>query len=155
MAQHFPIRRIRLLLAFFIFALFVSGLTVWPAAAELRFALQLVPAEGAAGQWLRTVLTAYEAVDRTHGFLYYGYDWLAFAHIVLAALFIGPWRDPVRNRWVLEFGIGACIAIFPLAFIAGAIRGIPLWWRFVDCSFGVVGLAVLWPCYAAVRRFER
>ncbi|RYY61599.1 MAG: hypothetical protein EOO12_14230 [Chitinophagaceae bacterium] len=155
MKNEFPLQRIRLRLALFIVALFVSGLTVWPAAAELRFALQLVPAGSPVAGWLGQVLAAYEEVNATHGFLYYGYDWLAFAHLVLAALFIGPWRDPVRNRWVLEFGIGACIAIFPLAFIAGGLRGIPFWWQLVDCSFGVIGLLVLWPCYRAVRDYER
>ncbi|GAB4094116.1 hypothetical protein [Flaviaesturariibacter terrae] len=154
MRQQFPLQRTRLLLALFIVSLFVSGLTVWPAAAELRFALGLVRPGSGVALWLERVRGAYERVGAEHGFLFYGYDWLAFAHIVLAGLFIGPWRDPVRNRWVIEFGLGACVAIFPLAFIGGALRGIPFWWQLVDCSFGVFGFAVLWPCYNAVRRFE-
>jgi len=35
-------------------------------------------------------------------FIAYGTDWLAFAHFVIAIAFIGPWRDPVRNVWVVE-----------------------------------------------------
>lgn len=155
MKEELPLRRLRIRLALFIMALFVSGLTVWPVAAELRFARQLVPSDGAIGQWLAIVAKAYDTVDAGHGFLFYGYDWLAFAHLVLAALFIGPWRNPLRNRWVIEFGLGACVAIFPLAFIAGPLRGIPLWWCFVDSSFGVFGFALLWPCYRAVRDYER
>jgi hypothetical protein len=71
-------------------------------------------------------------------FLAYGTDWLAFAHIVLAILFIGPFVDPIRNRWVITFGLIASVGVFLLALIAGPIRGIPLYWRLIDCSFGLV-----------------
>jgi hypothetical protein len=32
-----------------------------------------------------------------HPWLAYGTDWLAFAHIVIAVFFIGPFVDPVQN----------------------------------------------------------
>ncbi len=76
-------------------------------------------------------------------FLAYGTDWLAFAHILFAILFVGPYRDPVRNRWVVEFGLIACAGIFPLALIAGPIRQIPFYWRLGDCSFGLFGGVLL------------
>jgi hypothetical protein len=38
-------------------------------------------------------------------FIAYGFDWLAFAHIVLGILFLGAIRDPVRNIWVIVFGM--------------------------------------------------
>jgi hypothetical protein len=76
-------------------------------------------------------------------FLQYGTDWLAFAHLAIAVAFIGPWRDPVRNRWVITFGLIACAGVVPLALIAGAVRGIPMAWRLVDCSFGVFGCVPL------------
>ncbi|MDB6032636.1 MAG: hypothetical protein JWM16_2974, partial [Verrucomicrobiales bacterium] len=31
----------------------------------------------------------------------------------------------------------ACVAIIPYAFVFGAVRQIPIWWRLIDCSFGV------------------
>jgi hypothetical protein len=148
------LRTVRRLLALFIVALLVSGLTVWPAVAELRFALGITGTDGTVGIFLQRVLQAYQKVEQESSFLLYGYDWLAFAHVVLAGLFIGPWLDPVRNRWVILFGLGACVAIFPLAFICGAMRGIPVWWRFVDCSFGIFGAAVLWPCHRITRAIE-
>ena len=64
---------------------------------------------------------------------------LAFAHIVLAVFFIGPLVDPVRNVWVLWAGLIACAGVLPLALICGPLRGIPFYWRLIDCSFGVVG----------------
>jgi hypothetical protein len=41
-------------------------------------------------------------------------------------LFIGPYLDPVRNKWVVTFGLIACAGVIPLALIADHIRGIPL-----------------------------
>jgi hypothetical protein len=87
--------------------------------------------------------------------LSYGTDWLAFAHIVIAVAFIGPWRDPVKNIWVIEFGMIACIMVFPLAFIAGGIRDIPLFWKLIDCSFGVLGFIPLYYCYSLIKQLER
>jgi hypothetical protein len=58
--------------------------------------------------------------------------------------FIGPLRDPVRNIWVIEWAMLACVAVIPLAMIAGPIRGIPVYWRLLDCSFGVIGIIPLW-----------
>ena len=98
-----------------------------------------------------------KGINETAGqypFLFYGYDWLAFAHFVLAILFIGPLRDPVRNKWVIEFGMIACLLIIPFALVAGHFRGIPFWWRLVDCSFGIAGLVPLIICYRKINRLE-
>jgi hypothetical protein len=86
--------------------------------------------------------------------LLYGYDWLAFAHFILAILFIGPYRYPVKNIWVIQFGLIACVLIFPLAFIAGSFRGIPFGWQLIDCSFGVVGAIPLWICYHKAKQLS-
>ncbi|HSH39366.1 MAG TPA: hypothetical protein VK993_11325 [Chthoniobacterales bacterium] len=64
----------------------------------------------------------------------YGTDWLAFGHIVIAIFFAGPLIDPVRNLWVIRAGQIACVLVIPLALVCGDIRGIPLWWRAIDCS---------------------
>ena len=85
----------------------------------------------------------------------YGTDWLAFAHVVISVAFIGPLRDPVKNIWVIQFGMISCFMVFPLAFIAGPIRGIPLYWQLIDCSFGVFGFALLYYCYKNILKLER
>jgi hypothetical protein len=86
--------------------------------------------------------------------MYYGYDWLAFAHIVIAIVFIGPYQDPVKNKWVVEFGMIACILIIPFAMIAGYFRGIPVWWRLIDCSFGILGMIPLVISYRKIHLLE-
>ena len=151
MKQNKNLLLIRRLLLFFIIILFLSGLTAIPIDAELSFLLQFFPADTQMHFWLDKVFTAYRKVNEEHPFLLYGYDWLAFAHFVLAILFIGPYRDPIKNIWVIEFGLIACVLILPLAFIAGYFRGIPLGWRLIDCSFGVIGFLPLWICYTKTK----
>lgn len=140
MKQHQLIRR---WLVFFILALVISGATAIPAESELAFATRLIPMGTLIGDWLDKLYMAVVYQNRHYPYLAYGYDWLAFAHFVLAVLFIGPLRDPVRNKWVIEFGMIACVLVIPFALIAGAMRGLPLWWRLVDCAFGVAGLVPL------------
>jgi hypothetical protein len=101
------------------------------------------------------VLDGTTATNRIYPFLAYGTDWLAFSHLVIAVAFIGPLRDPVRNRWVLAFGVIACAGVVPLALIAGQVRGIPFYWRLIDMSFGVFGALPLLLCLHYVRRLER
>lgn len=88
-------------------------------------------------------------------FMSYGTDWLAFAHLVIAVAFWGPLRDPVRNVWVVQFGMIACAGIVPLALVCGPIRGIPPFWTAVDLSFGVFGVIPLALAYRHIRSLER
>jgi hypothetical protein len=148
------IRIVKRLIVFFIFALFVSGLTAIPVAPELSSLLKNFRADCFIYYWLQKVLSAYRQVDEKYPFLLYGYDWLAFAHFVLAILFIGPYKDPVKNIWIIEFGLITCVLIFPLALIAGHFRGIPIAWQLIDCSFGAFGSIPLWICYRKIKNIE-
>lgn len=148
------ISSIRRWLVFFMISLFLSGLTAIPVEQELAFLTRFFSADTALGFWLHKVYAALVETNKKAPFLAYGYDWLAFAHFILAVLFIGPFSDPVRNKWVIEFGMIACWAIVPFALIAGYYRGIPLGWRFIDCLFGVAGLVPLTICYKKINRLE-
>ena len=147
--------RIRFAIAFFMVALIVSGVTAFPLETELHWLLgfsNYMPASLAA-----FITRVYEALHYTnihYPMLAYGYDWLAFAHIVIAMAFIGPFKDPVKNSWVIEWAMLACIAIIPLAFIARPIRGIPLYWTFIDCSFGVFGIIPLYVVRRWIKKLE-
>ena len=137
---------------FFMIALLFSGLTAIPAETGLSFLSRCFSPDTVIGSWIDKVYVGVMDTNNKYPFLAYGCDWLAFAHIVLAILFIG--RDPVRNKWVIEFGIIACLLIIPFAFIMGYFRGIPLWWRLIDCSFGIVGLIPLCICLAKINGLE-
>jgi hypothetical protein len=147
-------RIIRNWLKVFIASLFISGLTAIPVEQELTYMIAHFPFEGSIKGWLEEVLIGLQNTSKNYPFLFYGYDWLAFAHFVLAILFIGPFRDPVKNKWVIEFGVIACILIMPFAMIAGHFRGMPFWWRLIDCSFGIVGLVPLIICLKNIKRLE-
>lgn len=139
--------RIRALIAFFMFALIVSGITAFPVETELHCILQhsgWMPQK--LSEYLNQVYDGIKITNAKFPFIAYGFDWLAFAHLVIAMVFIGPFRNPVKNIWVIEWAMLCCIAIIPLAFICGPIRGIPLYWTLVDCSFGVFGIFPLWLC---------
>jgi len=146
------LRRIRWILGAFVVALVLSGMTAVPVQWELRLLTAVLGMPEAAApeaytglrHWLATVQLA---VNDTYGrwpFLAYGNDWLAFAHVVIAVMFVGAIRDPVRNVWVITFGLIACVLVVPTAMVFGAIRGIPPAWRLIDCAFGAVGFVPLW-----------
>jgi len=73
--------------------------------------------------FLLRVIEGIEEMNATYPFLFYGYDWPAFAHIVLAVLFLGAMHDPARNVWVVQFGLIACALIPILAGISIPFRG--------------------------------
>jgi hypothetical protein len=153
MLQKKLLRQIRGILLFFMIMMVLSGVTAVPVESGIRWLLgykDLYPP--GIPEFLETVYQGAKDTNQRYPFLFYGFDWLAFAHIVIAIAFIGPWRDPVRNIWVVEWGMINCIAIVPLALIMGPIRGIPFYWQMIDCSFGVIGMVPLWICRAKIRR---
>ena len=147
-------RTIKSWLRVFICCLFISGLTAIPVEQELEYVIAHFPFQGSIKGFLEQVLIGIKHTSNDHSYLFYGYDWLAFAHFVLAILFIGPLRDPVKNKWVIVFGIIACVLIIPFAMIAGYFRGIPFWWRLIDCSFGLIGMIPLFICLKNINRIE-
>jgi len=156
------IRRFRVVLALFIISLIVSGVTAFPLRWELK---TLASWMGVADEpdlaslsglsyWIVLVHSGLERSYDAYPFLAYGTDWLAFAHIAIAVFFIGPLRAPTRHDWILMSGIIACAGVLPLALICGPLRGIPLYWRLIDCSFGVIGAMPLIYCLRISRRLK-
>ncbi|SCW70797.1 hypothetical protein [Mucilaginibacter sp. NFR10] len=105
--------------------------------------------------WLTNVYLAVKTTNQNYPYLAYGTDWLAFGHLVIAMAFVGPLKNPVKNIWIIEFGMIACVMVFPLAFIAGPIRGIPVYWRFIDCCFGIFGIIPLYIVYRDIKKLEK
>ncbi|OJU65788.1 MAG: hypothetical protein BGO01_02445 [Armatimonadetes bacterium 55-13] len=154
-----PKRRVRILLLGFMIGLVVSGVTAFPLPQELNSLADwmLGRSSGEPSGTLKWILRVREGVthaDHAYPFLFYGTDWLAFAHLAIAVLFIGPYRDPVRNVWVIHWGMIACASVIPLALICGEVRGIPFGWRLLDCPFGVVGIVPLEICRRMIRQME-
>ena len=155
-----PLVAYRVSLGLFVAGLMVSGLTAFPLLAELSLLCRWLGIDDPAGYktlgglrgWLATVWFGLDKTYAAFPFIGYGTDWLAFGHFIIAMFFIGPFRDPARNAWVLRVGLVACAAVIPLALICGAIRGIPLPWRLLDCSFGVLGALPLFYCLNLTKK---
>lgn len=157
------LRRYRLALGFFVAGLVVSGLTAFPLLTELRRLaawLDIAHPENYAQlsglqHWIGYVLTGLEETYARYSFIGYGTDWLAFGHLCLAIFFIRPFVRPLESDWVLQCGLLCCGGVIPLALIAGQVRGVPFYWRLIDCSFGVVGALPLLYCLRLTRRMRR
>jgi hypothetical protein len=53
-----------------------------------------------------------------------------------------------------KVGLVACAGVIPLALICGPIRGIPFYWRLIDCSFGIFGAIPLLICLKLISRLR-
>lgn len=148
-------KRIRVMVWLFLIGLIASGVTAIPLQTEVHQLAQHFPdGHSLLSQWLVKVDHALSEVAENHAFVFYGTDWLAFGHFMIALVFVGAVRDPVRNKWLYTFGLIACALVIPYAFIFGGLRGIPFFWRLIDCSFGVIGAIPLWLCSRYVKELE-
>jgi hypothetical protein len=149
-------KSVRALIIFFMIALVLSGITAFPVETELRWLVDMLSGSNNwLSSWIRLVYAGLKVTNEQYPFIAYGSDWLAFAHLVIAVAFIGPLKDPVKNIWVIEFGMIACAMIFPLALIAGEVRSIPFGWRLIDCAFGALGLIPLAICRYQIKQLEK
>ena len=147
-------RRLRSATYFLMFGLVLSGATAIPIPTEMALADQILGPDLTAGgmlpafmvEWARRLRVGIHATQDVAPFMFYGTDWLAFGHFVIAGAFIGALRDPIRNRWLYKFGMAACVAVPVWAAVFGWLRGIPWWWRLIDASFGLIGFIPAYLC---------
>ena len=157
MQKEKQLKQIRFLILSFVILLILSGVTAFPVKWELDLAYPFIKnlgEENFISIWFFKVYEGITNTYETYPFIAYGTDWLAFAHIVIGVAFIGPYRDPVKNIWVIQFGMIASVMVFPLAFIWGPIRSIPFFWTLIDCSFGVFGFLLLYFIYRKIKKLE-
>ena len=145
------------MIVFFVVLLMLSGITAFPVYTEMKWimSLHIFGNDTAMGAWLQQVWAGVQDINDKHQILFYGYDWLAFAHIVIGTAFIGPLRDPVRNKWIIDWAMLACLGVLPLAFIAGPVRGIPWFHILIDCAFGILGIIPLLIVRKWISQLER
>lgn len=89
-------RRIRWLTAFFVLGLVVSGATAIPLPTETGWLMRFSKTT-----WLIRVDEALVQTQSQYPFLFYGTDWLAFGHFVIAIAFVGALRDPGSQSLVI------------------------------------------------------
>lgn len=150
------VSQIRKLIIFIMTVITFSGITAFPLEYEMKWLSEhssIFPA--ALSNWVRLIYTGLYETNRAYPFLAYGTDWLAFAHLIIAMLFIGPYRNPVKNSWVIEWAILCCLCCLPVAFIAGHIRQIPFFHQLIDCAFGIFGLIPLFAIRKKITRLQQ
>jgi hypothetical protein len=155
-------RRIRFLIVFFMCALAVSGLTAIPLQWELSLLMPVIAKAAQWGihfpafsEWMERINDGVQNGYGRYPFLAYGTDWLAFGHVAIALAFIGPLRDPIKNVWVIEFAMLACLLVIPWTLLFGAMRAIPFFWQLIDMSFGMLGIIPLWVARQGILRLTR
>ena len=156
------LHRIRWCLGLFILGMVLSGVTAFPLEHETGWLDDLVQTHlnpdrptPLLAAWIHAVSTGLQTTYGQYPWIGYGTDWLAFAHIIIAIFFIGPFINPVRNIWVLQAGMVACALVIPLAMICGWYRHIPFGWRLIDCTFGIVGFVPLYWGWRLTRQLEQ
>lgn len=150
--------RIRVLLGGFALGVALAGVTAFPLVWETGLLVRWLgatPASPGLAGWIATVREGLVATDARYPYLAYGTDWLAFGHLVIASAFWGPIKDPVKNRFIVRWGMFACVGTIPVILVCGPLRGIPTFWWPIDLAFGVVGLVPLIVVDRAIGELER
>ncbi len=104
--------------------------------------------------WFEHLHIAFATTYTTYPVIAYCMDWLGYACIVLAVLMVGAIKDPVRNIWIVQAFMVGCTIAFVMPLVMGPLRGIPLFWRLIDSSFGLVGFFLLLLPYRLIRGLE-
>jgi len=130
-----------------IIGLLVNGISSVPLRTELEILLRYpdrLP-QFLLDWWTYVQQGVLETSDK-YSFMRYGFDWLAFAHVMIAIAFIGPLRDPIKNQWVVQWGMIVAALGILMAFGWERIRDIPVWWSIVDAGISYMAFVVLWLC---------
>jgi len=105
-------------------------------------------------EWMEHLHLAILETYTSYPVMAYCMDWLSYACVVFAVFLLGAIKNPVRNIWIVQAFMFACILAFFLPFIVGPIRDIPVFWRFIDSSFGIVGFLFLLLPYRLIKKLE-
>ena len=111
-------KKIRLFVVITIVGLLANGLSAFFLEPELRLVLGFSFLPAATHDWLTQVHNAILETLTRYPFMLYGYDWLGFAHLLIAIAFIGPLIDPIKNEWVIKFGMIAALLSILIALIS-------------------------------------
>jgi hypothetical protein len=149
-------RKIKIAIIITIIGLLLNGFSAIPLRTEVNI---LLSNPDALPQFLRDWLTyVNKGVNETsnnYSFMRYGFDWLGFAHLLIAIAFIGPLKDPIKNEWIVRWGMIASILSVLMAFGWERMRAIPLWWSFVDASIAIVAFFILWLCNRWIKELKQ
>ena len=134
--------------------LWISGITAIPAETELLWMkpIMLYFPQGVQNTY-QHILNAILEINIKYPQLAYGYDWLAFGHIVIGMAFIWLYKSPKERYFLTEWGKWACILVIPYASVFALVRQLPVWWIPIDCSFGIFGWLLLHRIQWGIKKY--
>jgi hypothetical protein len=149
-------RKIKLAIIITIVGLLLNGISAVPLKSELNI---LLANTGMLPKFLRDwwiyVDKGVTDTNNNYPFMRYGFDWLAFAHLLIAIAFIGPLKDPIKNEWVVRWGMIASALSIVMALAWERMRAIPLWWSCIDAFIAVVAFIVLMICNKWINQLKQ
>ena len=74
--------------------------------------------------------------------------------LLIAIAFIGPLKDPIKNEWVIKWGMIASGLSVLMALGWERLRSIPVWWSVVDASIVIIAFLVLWFCNKWIQELK-
>ena len=147
--------QIKLVIVITIIGLLLNGFSAVPLRTEMRLLLSGSDSfpQFLQDWWLYVNQGVLETSDK-YNFMRYGFDWLGFAHLLIAIAFIGPLRDPVKNQWVVQWGMIAAALSIAMAFGWERMRNIPVWWSFIDAGISYAAFVLLWICNRWIQQLK-
>jgi len=149
-------RKIKAVIIITIIGLLLNGISAVPLQTELKMLLSnpgSLPAF--LGDWWIYVQKGVHDTTKNYRFMRYGFDWLAFAHLLIAIAFIGPLKDPIKNEWVVRWGMTASALSVVMALGWEQRRAIPFWWSCIDASIALVAFIILLLCNNWIQQLKR
>lgn len=148
-------RQIKLVIIITIVGLLLNGASAIPLRTEMNILLSysgLFPQF--VQDWWAYVNKGVIETSEKYNFMRYGFDWLGFAHLLIAIAFIGPLRDPVKNQWVVQWGMIAAALSIVMAFGWERVRNIPVWWSLIDAGIAYAAFVLLWICNRWIQKLR-
>ena len=149
-------RKIRAAIIITIIGLLLNGISAIPLKHELNILLSKPDAlPKFLRDWWMYVDKGLTETNNNYPFMRYGFDWLAFAHVLIAIAFIGPLKDPIKNQWIIIWGMIASLLSIVMAFGWERMRGIPVWWSCIDAAIALAAFIILLICNKWIQDLKR
>ena len=148
-------KKIKVAIVLTIIGLLFNGISAVPLRTELSILLSKPNAlPKFLADWWTYVNQGVNETSDNYNFMRYGFDWLAFAHMLIAIAFFGPLKDPIKNEWVIKWGMIASGLSVLMALGWERLRAIPMWWSFIDAGIALVAFLILWLCSRWVQELK-
>ncbi|MFI5134703.1 MAG: hypothetical protein ACHQD9_02500 [Chitinophagales bacterium] len=148
-------RKINTALIITIVGLLLNGISIIPLRTEISILLATNDSlPKFLQEWLNYVSQGLQETGNQYNFMRYGFDWLGFTHLLIAILFFGALKDPVKNEWVVKWGMIVSLLSIAMALGWEQLRSVPFWWSIIDAMIALLAFVVLWLCNKWIQQLK-